>query len=48
MPADDQVVSCPFDHSDALEFDPALVALAARGPVSRISAFHTARPGHGW
>lgn len=36
MPTDDQVVSCPFDHSDALEFDPALVALAARGPVSRI------------
>ncbi len=30
MPTDDQVVSCPFDHSDAL------VALAARGPGSRI------------
>lgn len=26
----------PFDQSDALEFDPALVALAARGPDSRI------------
>ncbi|MFF8729306.1 cytochrome P450 [Streptomyces sp. NPDC015171] len=37
MPSHNQsVVACPFDFSDALEFDPALEALAQRGPVSRI------------
>ncbi|MFJ4685401.1 cytochrome P450 [Streptomyces sp. NPDC088789] len=30
------VPACPFDFSDALEFDPSLAELAGRGPVSRI------------
>ncbi|MEW2288152.1 cytochrome P450 [Streptomyces sp. NPDC047841] len=33
---DPAVPDCPFDFADALEYDPALDALARRGPVSRI------------
>ncbi|MGW3466100.1 hypothetical protein ACWDE9_44085, partial [Streptomyces olivaceoviridis] len=33
---DPAVLDCPFDFADALEYDPALDALARRGPVSRI------------
>ncbi|MFE7774468.1 cytochrome P450 [Streptomyces sp. NPDC057445] len=29
-------VSCPFDYSEGLEFDPALAELMARGPITRI------------
>ncbi|MEU7283450.1 cytochrome P450 [Streptomyces sp. NPDC045431] len=36
MPAPDQTVSCPFDFSQALHFDPVLAALMVRGPVNRI------------
>ncbi|MFE4663543.1 cytochrome P450 [Streptomyces sp. NPDC056716] len=33
---DPPVLACPFDFSDALDFDPALAELAGNGPVSRI------------
>ncbi|MFE2045055.1 cytochrome P450 [Streptomyces sp. NPDC059477] len=33
---DPPVLACPFDFSDALDFDPALAELASNGPVSRI------------
>ncbi|MFG2607812.1 cytochrome P450 [Streptomyces sp. NPDC048514] len=33
---DSEVLDCPFDFADALEYDPSLASLAERGPVSRI------------
>ncbi|MFJ8198894.1 cytochrome P450 [Streptomyces sp. NPDC096152] len=36
MTADDEPITCPFDHSEALEFDPALADLMRRGSPARI------------
>ncbi|MEU9337017.1 cytochrome P450 [Streptomyces sp. NPDC048290] len=37
MPSQDPpVLTCPFDFSDALDYDPSLADLASSGPVSRI------------
>ncbi|MGV9250475.1 cytochrome P450 [Streptomyces sp. NPDC003697] len=36
MTGDRETLTCPFDHSEALDFDPALADLMDRGSVSRI------------
>lgn len=36
MPSDRRTVECPFDFSDALEFDPALADLMRRDSPARI------------
>ncbi|MER7968402.1 cytochrome P450 [Streptomyces sp. NPDC096080] len=44
MTADDDVTTCPFDFSEALEFDPALAELMARGSPVRIALPYGAAP----
>ncbi|MER6979780.1 cytochrome P450 [Streptomyces carpinensis] len=36
MPGDHEPITCPFDYSEALEFDPALADLMRRGSPARI------------